>query len=305
MSYLALRFEIEAASAQCWADALLDAGAQSIDLSDPEAGAGSETPLYGEPGAEPDEVWPRTRLVALFAADVDVAAALARAAAATGCPAPPYRIVTLSYQDWVRSTQSQFTPIRVDDRLWIVPSWCEPVDTGAINLSLDPGLAFGTGSHPTTRLCLAWLTRELPPSARVLDYGCGSGILAIAAAKLGARRVAGVDLDPQALRASRQNARRNGVRATFRLPGRAAAQRPAWDVVLANILAQPLLHLAPVLAARLVPGGRLVLSGILARQADAVVQAYAPWFNIAVWRSEEGWDALAGIRLRTVVRESC
>ena len=196
-------------------------------------------------------------------------------------------------QDWVRATQAQFAPLHIHDRLWIVPSWCEPPNPSAINVTLDPGLAFGTGSHPTTRLCLEWLARELTRGASVLDYGCGSGILAIAAARLGAGRVAGVDVDPQAVDAARANAAANRVAATFTLPGALAGM---FDVVVANILANPLVSIAADLAARVRDGGHIVLSGILETQAEAVMTAYRGWFNIAVSASDDGWIALAGTR---------
>jgi len=207
-------------------------------------------------------------------------------------------MVAFAEQDWVRATQAQFAPLHIHDRLWIVPSWCDPPDSSAINVTLDPGLAFGTGSHPTTRLCLEWLARELPPAATVLDYGCGSGILAIAAAKLGARDVNGVDVDPQAIDAARLNAAANRVAANFTLADvQDALAAGTFDVVIANILANPLVLLAPVLAARTRAGGRIVLSGILAAQQADVAAAYEPWFIMNLWKSgEEGWIALTGVR---------
>ena len=208
----------------------------------------------------------------------------------------------------MRATQAQFAPIRVADGLWIVPSWCEPADPGAINLLLDPGLAFGTGSHPTTRLCLRWLAaRPAARRASVLDYGCGSGILAIAAARLGAGVVAGTDVDPQAIAASRANAGRNGVVATFALPDEHGSAlhaalrrgRRRYDVVVANILANPLRLLAPgARGARARAAARIVLSGVLAPQADDVAAAYARWFRIDVWDRDEDWVALAGVAQR-------
>ena len=296
MSYIALRFDTDAASAEGWADALLEAGALSVDVADPHAGTLEETPLYGEPDA-PAALWPVSRLTALLADGSAVAAARAVLAAA-GRTLPPHETFPVAEQDWVRATQAQFAPIRVADGLWIVPSWCDAVDPAAINLALDPGLAFGTGSHPTTRLCLRWLARELEAGESVLDYGCGSGILAIAAGRLGASRVVGTDIDAQALSASRANAQRNGVAATFVAVDRlAAVARAPFDVVVANILANPLVLLAPVLAGFVRPGGRIVLSGILDAQADDVITAYGRWFNIGVSEGDEGWVALAGRRL--------
>jgi ribosomal protein L11 methyltransferase len=296
---VALRFDADAASADAWADAMLDAGALSVDVADPAAGTATETPLYGEPGVPAAARWPVSRLTVLLGADADPVSLLATAAASIGAQVPPHESWTVPEQDWVRATQAQFAPIKVTDRLWIVPSWCEPVDGSAVNLSLDPGLAFGTGSHPTTGLCLRWLAHELRRGETVLDYGCGSGILAVAAGRLGAGRVVGTDVDPQAIATSIANAGANAVIATFVLPdGLAAAAPVPFDVVVANILANPLVLLAPALAARVREGGRIVLSGILAPQAHEVVAAYAPWFNIDVWDEDDGWVALCGIRRR-------
>ena len=295
MTYIALRFDTGADDAEAWSDALLEAGAQSIDVADPHAGTVDESPLYDEPGAV-QGLWPVSRITALFARADDLANALARLSAA-GRELPPHETCEVAEQDWVRATQAQFGPIQVADRMWIIPSWCDPVDATAINLALDPGLAFGTGSHPTTRLCLRWLARELRAGESVLDYGCGSGILAIAACRLGAARVVGTDIDSQAIAASEANARRNRVAAAFMAPDRLAADtRARFDVVVANILANPLRVLAPVLAARVERSGRVLLSGILEAQADPLIAVYRRWFNIGVCESEDGWITLAGTR---------
>ena len=290
----ALSFDAAADAAQRWADALLDAGALSVDVTDAHAGTPAETPLYAEPGGSGTSFWPVSRVTALFNTAVDAEAALASAAAGLDESVPVHRRAAIPDIDWVRKTQAQFVPIRVTDQMWIVPSWREPVDTRAINIVLDPGLAFGTGSHPTTLLCLRWLAANVERGASVLDYGCGSGILAIAAAKLGAGAVTGVDVDPQAIAASRTNAEANGVAAEFCSPD--ALPVLAVDIVVANILANPLELLAPLLAGRVRAEGRIVLSGILEPQADRVAAAYARWFNIAPWGSADGWTALAGVR---------
>jgi ribosomal protein L11 methyltransferase len=293
MPFVALRFDAPAATAEAWSDAMLAAGAASVDAADAHAGTGDETPRYGEPG-DTAGLWALCRLTALFAADADVEASVRRAAAALGLATPAFTLETLSEQDWVRRTQAQFGPLQIADRLWVVPSWCEPVDPHAINLELDPGLAFGTGSHPTTRLCLRWLAAHLEPGQSVLDYGCGSGILAIAAAKLGAAPVTGTDVDPQAIEASRANAARNGVSAQFTLPDALAPDKV--DVVVANILANPLRLLAPVLAARVRDGGAIVLSGILEDQVTVVSGAYRRWFTLGAWGTDDGWVVLTGRR---------
>jgi ribosomal protein L11 methyltransferase len=295
MSFLALEFDADAADAERWADALLVAGALAIDTADPHAGSDREIAKYGEPGAAAADLWPVCRLSALFAKNTDAGDALARASAELGAAVPAHTVHAIDDDDWVRKTQQQFQPICVAAGLWIVPSWCEPVEAKAINLRLDPGLAFGTGSHPTTRMCLSWLVQHLAAGETVLDYGCGSGILAIAAAKLGAAAVDGIDVDTQAISASRDNARLNRITARFDLPG--AFDAGKYDVVVANILANPLQLLAPLLAARVRAGGHIVLSGILEAQAAVVSVAYARWFTIDVWNSEEGWVALAGRRI--------
>jgi ribosomal protein L11 methyltransferase len=297
MTYLALRFDASADDAEAWSDALLAAGALAVDVSDPAAGTADEEPQYGEPGEPGRHLWPISRLSALFAPGVDPRAALRLASEAILLPMPPCEMATVAERDWVRVTQAQFGPIRIADDFWIVPSWSEAPVPGALNLRLDPGLAFGTGSHPTTCLCLEWMQMHLRRGESLLDYGCGSGILAIAGSLLGAGRVLGTDVDAQAIRASEDNARANGVTATFALPD--ALAPGAFDVVVSNILANPLTLLAPALAMRVRPGGRIALSGILEDQAQATAAAYARWFNIGTWRHREGWVLLAGERAGT------
>lgn len=293
MPLVALRFDAPGASADSWSDVLLASGAASVDATDAGAGTDAETPRYGEPG-DVGGIWALCRLTALFAAGADAGAAIRHAAETLGLPLPSYTLEVVPDEDWVRRTQVQFGPLRITDGLWVIPSWCAPVDAKAINIMLDPGLAFGTGSHPTTRLCLRWLAAHLVRGQSILDYGCGSGILAIAGAKLGAAPVTGTDVDPQAIEASRANAVRNGVSAQFVLPD-ALAQEPV-DVLVSNILANPLRLLAPALAARVRAGGTIVLSGILESQAAAVRDDYRRWFKLDAWGSDEGWVALAGQR---------
>ncbi|MEP7276392.1 MAG: 50S ribosomal protein L11 methyltransferase, partial [Betaproteobacteria bacterium] len=280
--------------AEAWSDALIGAGALAVDVSDPAAGTAAEAPVYAEPGEPGLAQWKSARLAALCAAGTAADALLRQCAQALDVEAPPCVVGALAEQDWVQATQAQFGPLRIAEGFWIVPSWCAPPDPGALNLVLDPGLAFGTGSHPTTRLCLEWLAAHGMNDRSLLDYGCGSGILAIAAARLGARTVAGTDIDPQALEASRANARANGVDALFVAPD--ALGDAAYDVVVANILTNPLRMLAPALAMRVRGGGAIVLAGLLDAQASALADAYARWFNIAPWRSADGWTLLAGVR---------
>lgn len=297
MSWVNARIIADAQQAEALGDALMEAGALSVTVEDADAGTPAETPQYGEPGMETHTVWNRSVLSALFDADEPVQDIVAACAAELGVEAE-LTIEEIPETDWVRATQAQFDPIPIGGPLWIVPSWHTPPDTSAeaINLVLDPGLAFGTGSHPTTRMCLQWLVRERPAGS-VLDYGCGSGILAIAAAKLGAREVVGVDIDPQAVRSAHDNAEANTVTAAF---FDASAKLPApydtqtYEVVLANILANPLRILAPALTARLKPGASLVLAGLLAEQAEELISIYSPWLKMRVADTQEGWSLLVG-----------
>jgi len=294
--YTGVRFDAPAAQAEAWSDALLDAGALSVDVSDPLAGTPDEAPLYGEPGMPAAESWATARVAALFAADADWRAAFAHVASALALPLPLLETYPVAEQDWVRQTQSQFGPIEIAPDFWIVPSWSPAPAEAALVLRLDPGLAFGTGSHPTTRMCLQWLQANVARGDTLLDYGCGSGILAIAAAKFGAAKVVGVDIDPQSLRASADNARANGVDVAIAAPDALASG--TFDVVVANILTNPLIVLAPAIATRVRIGGRLALTGILEEQAQSVVAAYAPWFTLAPWRVCDGWVLLTGSRAR-------
>jgi ribosomal protein L11 methyltransferase len=286
---------VDATTVAAISDALLEEGASSVDVADAEAGTRRESPIFGEPGSDTEITFGLNRIVALFPMDGDLGGAVERAAATSGLSeTPDYRVTDVFEQDWVRLTQSQFDPIRISDRLWIVPSWHAPPDAAALNIILDPGLAFGTGSHPTTRLCLEWLEERLSPTQSVIDYGCGSGILAIAAAKLGAARVCGIDIDEQAVISSRYNAARNGVTAEF---ANAEAPLPApADIVIANILANPLKVLAPLLARLTLPGGWLVLSGILSAQTAEMAAIYQNWFDMEPPTADQGWVRLAGLR---------
>jgi ribosomal protein L11 methyltransferase len=294
MTWLTLIADTDAQHAEALSEALLEGGALSVDLLDADADTPDEQAIFGEPGEPPPGVWQHNRISALFDQDQDVLAILQLAAESIGLQKlPEYRIETLADNDWVRLTQAQFDPIQISSRLWIVPTWHTASDPSAINIVLDPGLAFGTGSHPTTRLCLRWLDSNLAQGVTVLDYGCGSGILAIAALKLGAARAVGVDLDKQAVIASHDNALANQVKnVQFYLPE--SAPKETYDLVVANILTNPLRMLAPLLADAARQGGQIVLSGILQEQADDVMAIYQQWFDFEPPVFEDGWSCLSG-----------
>ncbi|MBN3530661.1 50S ribosomal protein L11 methyltransferase [Burkholderia cenocepacia] len=296
MSYRELVVELAREHAEALSDALLDLGALSVSVEDADADTPDEQPLFGEPGLVPDRTaWQHSRVVALLSADHEPAVLLAAAANEIGLAETPQFVVReVEEQDWVRLTQSQFEPIPIGERIWVVPSWHDAPDPDALVLELDPGLAFGTGSHPTTRLCMEWLEQSVKPGQSVLDYGCGSGILAILAKKCGANPVIGIDIDPQAVESARQNSERNRAEVTYALPD--ACPDGEFDIVVANILSNPLKLMASMLASKVKPGGRIALSGVLARQADEVAAVYARYVDISVWREHEGWVCLAGTR---------
>ena len=295
MAWLSLGMETDCLHAEALADALLEHGALAVSIEDADAGTPNESPQFGEPGSLTRPGWARSRVVALTAANTDAARLIAACAKQAGlATSPPYTQEAVAEQDWVRVTQAQFEPIRVSARLWIVPSWHDAPDPEAMVLVLDPGMAFGTGSHPTTRLCLEWLERSVTPGLSVLDYGCGSGILAIASARLGAAEVVGVDIDEQAVIASRSNAERNGVSARFQDSGRELNGQ--FDLVVANILANPLKVLAPAICGHVRRGGRLALSGILSEQTGDLIAAYAPYLPLHLADTRDGWVCLAGVK---------
>ncbi|MBQ5949073.1 50S ribosomal protein L11 methyltransferase [Massilia sp. ST3] len=302
MSWTEVVIEIARDHAESLSDALMEAGALSVSVEDADEGTEAEKPLFGEPGMEPKEAaWDRSRVVALTDTDADQFAIVQEAANAIRLPSvPSFTTRAVEDADWVRLTQSQFEPIHIGTNIWVVPSWHEAPDPNGLILELDPGLAFGTGSHPTTRLCMEWLEAHPAPGKSVLDYGCGSGILAMVAKKLGADDVAGVDIDPQAIESARANAERNHCAIDFYVPDDFAAAPNArhakgqFDIVVANILSSPLKLMAPMLSGRVAPGGSLVLSGVLARQAEEVAAAYAPFIKLGVWAEQDGWVALHG-----------
>lgn len=291
MPWLQVRLAITPEQAETYEDALLEVGAVSVTFMDAE-----DQPIF-EPDLGTTPLWSNTHLLALFEADTDETALLAHLQLLCGGALPEHHVERIEDQDWERSWMDGFQPMRFGQRLWIVPSWHAAPQPDAVNLLLDPGLAFGTGTHPTTALCLEWLDGQNLDNCSVLDFGCGSGILAIAALLLGAPQAAGTDIDPQALEASRDNASRNGIdpaRFPVYLPAD-LPQQPA-DVVVANILAGPLVSLAPQITALVKSGGRLALSGILAEQAEEVRAAYASALNLDPTAVKDGWVRISGVK---------
>lgn len=292
MPWQELRITTDSANAEALSDALFDLGALSVSIEDAAAGTSAEKPIFGEPGEPLEQLWDKSIVVALLEESSDPALFATAAANAIKITLPTYTFSVIEEQDWVRLTQAQFEPIPISKRLWITPTWHECPDPSAVNIQLDPGLAFGTGSHPTTRLCLQWLDANIRGGESLLDYGCGSGILAIAAKKLGAGATVGVDIDPQAMIASKQNAEQNNVCVDFYLPD--ATPDGRYDVLVANILTNPLKALAPLLAEKVRSGGRIALSGILCEQSDDIIAIYGEWFDFNPAMSAEGWVCLSG-----------
>lgn len=302
MSWITLIIRTDAEHAEALSDALLEQGALSVEIHDAAADTQDEQMLFGEPGEPSGEIWKNAEISALFEQAADIAEVLHNVSSIMPSGEDlEYHLERIEEQDWVRLTQSQFDPIQISQRLWIVPTWHSSPDPAAINLILDPGLAFGTGSHPTTQLCLGWLDQNLSPGGKLIDYGCGSGILAIAALKLGASHVTGIDIDPQAIEASQENALRNQcdpekfrfVTPQHTIGSNVSPDHPV-DVIVANILTNPLMLLAPVLAGAVRAGGDIVLSGILQEQADEVKQVYRQWFDMRTVAVQEGWVLLTG-----------
>jgi ribosomal protein L11 methyltransferase len=291
MPWLELKVDSDAQQAPALADELTDLGALSVTLSDVR-----DEPIY-EPARGTEPLWRHTRVTALFDVDVDAHAVIAELAARFGdWIKTAATVAPLTDQAWERTWMDHFAPMKFGDNLWICPSWMEPPDPAAVNIRMDPGLAFGTGTHPTTALCLEWLAAHPPRDHAVIDYGCGSGVLAVAAAKLGASVVYAVDNDPQALLATRENAQRNGVERCIRIYAPEQLPPLRADTLLANILANPLVELASAFARMVIPGGHIVLSGILAEQASDVLRAYEPWFELQTPAHKEQWVRLDGRR---------
>lgn len=294
MPQLAVSVDLEGLDAEAVEDACFAAGALSISYTDRR-----DDPIL-EPAPGEFRLWPSTRMQALFPAELAAPALLATLCAELGIDAARVAVQSVADRPWEREWLRDFQPIRCGRRLWICPSHAEVAEPGAVVVRLDPGLAFGTGTHPTTRLCLDWLDARPGAPGRVIDYGCGSGILAIAALKLGAAGADAFDIDPQALIATRDNALANDVEDRLHIHAEASTIAPGAGLLLANILSGPLCELAPTFRALLAPGGDLVLAGLLDGQAEEVVRAYAPWIELQPWASREGWTCLAGRRTPSV-----
>ncbi len=294
MAWISLNIEAKDNTADLISDTLMELGALSAIIEDANADTLDEQPIFGEPGDPPPGIWQHNIVSALFNDDVDIAEVISQLETATKLAQLQYKTEHIAEQDWVRATQSQFDPIHIQDKLWIVPTWHAAPNPDAINIILDPGLAFGTGSHPTTHLCLEWLTQNVNNTETVLDYGCGSGILAIAAKKLGAKDVVGVDIDHQAIQASIYNAEQNQVEAQFYMAN--AYQTQPVDIVVANILSSALMVLAPALASACKAQGKIALSGILKEQVDQLLTIYSQWFVMNPPTYRDAWVLLTGTR---------
>jgi ribosomal protein L11 methyltransferase len=276
-------------------DALMEIDALAVSVEDADADTDAEQALFGEPGMPaPKAGWERSVVKALFPSEPEATEATTLILAQDwATDVHVQAIQAVPEQDWVRLTQSQFAPVEITPEFWIVPSWHQAPPQAQRVMRLDPGLAFGTGTHPTTRMCLRWIAAHAQPWERVLDYGCGSGILAIGAALHGAGHIDAVDIDPAAVTSTRDNAAANGV--TVR-PGLPELAQGGYPLVIANILATPLKLLAPLLCAHVAPGGHLILAGILSRQADELKAAYAPWLRLEVSDEEDGWILMTAER---------
>ncbi len=302
MPFISLSLILDENQTDAFSDQLMELGAISVNVEDAEEGTVNERPIFGEPGASTG-MWSKSRLTALFHSGVDAleigreAGSMLALQGIQGLAGLTFAVETVEDIDWVQQTRDQFQPIQISHRVWIVPTWHTAPCKDAINIALDPGAAFGTGSHPTTRLCLQWLEANVSATnnSTMLDYGCGSGILAIAAKKFGTSTTVGVDIDGQAIEAARYNAAQNQVDIAFSTTD--VTLDFVADITVANILANPLKVLAPLLASHTHQGGRLALAGILDHQAEDIIAIYQPWFDLKVWRSADGWSCIAGFRL--------
>ena len=298
VAWLLLKIQANESNADAISDALMSIGALSASIEDANAETAAEQAIFGEPSSSdiqypPPGIWQQNIITAMFDEDADIGQVIRALSAETTIPTFQYHTEIIAEQDWVRATQAQFEPIKITDTLWIVPTWHVAPNSDAINIVLDPGLAFGTGSHPTTHLCLEWLAQQQNMDS-VLDYGCGSGILAIAAKKLGAKQVVGVDIDLQAIIASQHNAQQNQVSIDFYDANEFTHE--TFDVVVANILSSALMVLAPALAKYCKTGAKLALSGILKEQEQLLITRYSEWFNMDAPQQKDAWILLTGTK---------
>ncbi len=299
MAWLLLKIQANEQNADLISDALMSIGALSASIEDANAETPAEQAIFGEPSSAdiqfpPPGIWQQNIVTAMFDENTDIKQIISALKLTTKISQFHYSTEAISDQDWVRATQAQFDPIKITDKLWIVPTWHVAPNNDAINIVLDPGLAFGTGSHPTTHLCLQWLTEQTLNKKSVLDYGCGSGILAIAAKMLGASPVSGVDIDLQAIVSSNYNAQQNQVEIEFFDAN--AFTHQTFDIVVANILSSALMVLAPVLAKCCKTGAKLALSGILEPQSEALIARYSEWFNMDAAQQKDAWILLTGTK---------
>jgi len=294
VAWLLLKIQASEQNADLISDALMDIGALSASIEDANAETTAEQAIFGEPGDPPPGIWQQNIVTAMFHENTDIDQIIRLLKLETKIPQSQFSTEIITEQDWVRATQAQFEPIKITDKLWIVPTWHVAPNNDAINIVLDPGLAFGTGSHPTTSLCLEWLTQQNLINHSVLDYGCGSGILAIAAKKLGACPVKGVDIDSQAIVSSNFNAEQNHVEIDFYNANDFTHE--TFDIVIANILSSALMVLAPALSKYCNTGAKIALSGILAPQSEALILRYSEWFNMDAPQQKDAWILLTGTK---------